>query len=129
MTTPGSSASTARVGIGPSPGAFRNAAIVGTLLQLAMVLSGHWIEFIKVNVFAIGGMLISAIAGVLYARAARLNRKQSAVQGALVGGLCALIGIAVSFALGDVPASILALGTLSSAVTGAIGGAIAGTAR
>ena len=81
MTTPGSSASTARVGIGPSPSAFRNAAIVGTLLQLAMVLSGHWIEFIKVNVFAIGGMLISAIAVVLYARAARLNRTPSPVHG------------------------------------------------
>ncbi len=129
MTTPGSSASTARVAMGSSPAAFRNAAIVGTLLQLAMVLSGHWIEFIKMNVFAIGGMLISAIAGVLYARAARVDRKQSALQGALVGGLSALIGIVVSFALGDVPASILALGTLSSTATGAIGGAIAGGAR
>ncbi|MEP6550186.1 MAG: hypothetical protein ABJB95_03335 [Gemmatimonadales bacterium] len=129
MTTPGSSASTARIGIGSSPPAFRNAVIVGTLLQLAMVISGHWVEFIKLNVFAIGGMLISAIAGVLYARAARVDRKGSALHGALVGGLCALIGIAVSFALGDVPASILALGTLSSAVTGAIGGAIAGGTR
>jgi hypothetical protein len=42
----------------------------------------------------------------------------------VVGGLCALIGIGVSLALKDVAPMILALGTLSSAVTGAIGGAI-----
>jgi hypothetical protein len=107
-------------------GAFTNALIVGTILQLAMVLSGHWVEFIKLNVFAIGGMLISAVAGVLYARASREPRGASAVKGTVVGGLCALIGIAVSFALGDVPANILVFGTLGSAVAGAIGGAIAG---
>jgi hypothetical protein len=91
-----------------------------------MVIAGHWVEFIKLNLFAAGGMLISAIAAVIYARAARTDRKTAAIQGALVGGLCALIGIAVSFALGDVPASILAFGTLGSAVAGAIGGAVAG---
>ena len=129
MTTPASSASTTRISSGGTMSAFRNATIIGTLLQLAMVLSGHWIEFIKLNVFAVGGMLISALAGVIYARSARVDRKKSAVQGALVGGLCALIGIVVSFILGDVPAGILVLGTLSSAVTGAIGGAIAGVKR
>lgn len=129
MTTLPGSASTARTAIGGSASAFRNATIVGTLLQLAMVISGHWVEFIKLNVFAVGGMLISAIAGAIYARSAKVNRKKSAAQGAIVGGLCALIGIAVSFALGDVPANILAIGTLGSAVTGAIGGAIAGGTR
>jgi hypothetical protein len=94
-----------------------------------MVIAGHWVEFIRLNLFAVGGMLISAVAGVIYARAARADRKASAIQGALVGGLCALIGIAVSFALGDVPVSILAFGTVGSAVAGAIGGAIAGGAR
>ena len=109
--------------------AFRSSLIIGTVLQLFMVISGHWVEFIKLNVFAIGGMAISAVAGVMYARRARQPRAKSAAQGALVGGLCALIGIIVSYALGDVTASILVLGTLSSAVTGAIGGAIAGGAR
>jgi hypothetical protein len=129
MTTPASSASTARITSGGTTSAFRNATIIGTVLQLAMVLSGHWVEFIKLNVFAVGGMLISAVAGVIYARSARVDRKKSAVQGAVVGGLCALIGIVVSFILDDVSAGILALGTLSSAVTGAIGGAVAGGKR
>jgi hypothetical protein len=44
------------------------------------------------------------------------------VGGILAGAICALLGIAVSYFLKDVPASLLALGTLSSAVTGAIGG-------
>jgi hypothetical protein len=109
--------------------AFTSSLIIGTVLQLAMVISGHWIEFIKLNVFTIGGMAISLLAGVIYARRARTTRGQSALYGAVVGGVCALIGIIVSFALGDVTASILILGTLSSAVTGAIGGAIAGGTR
>jgi hypothetical protein len=129
MTTPASSASATRINTGRTASAFRNTTMLGTLLQLVMVLSGHWVEFIKLNVFAVGGMLISALAGVVYARLARVDRRKSAIQGAIVGGLCALIGIAVSFFLGDVPANILVLGTLSSAVTGAIGGAIAGGTR
>ena len=42
--------------------------------------------------------------------------------GLLAGGLCAFIGIVVSYLLGDVTAMILVMGTASSAVTGAIGG-------
>jgi hypothetical protein len=41
-----------------------------------------------------------------------------------VGALCALIGIVVSYRLGDVTQSVLFLGTLSAAFTGAIGGLI-----
>jgi hypothetical protein len=113
----------------PSGNALRNATIIGTILQLAMVICGHWVEWIKMNGFAIGGVAISLIAGVIYARSARVARGTSAVNGAIAGGVCALIGIAVSFALGDVPALILVVGTLGSAVGGAIGGAVAGGAR
>jgi hypothetical protein len=53
----------------------------------------------------------------------RTDRTSAAVVGGLVAGaVCALIGIFVSYVLGDVPASLLALGTVSSAVTGAFGG-------
>jgi hypothetical protein len=107
----------------------RDALVLGTVLQLAMVLSGHWIEVIRLRGFAIGGMLISAIAGVVYARAAHVSRGKAAANGALVGGACAIIGIAVSYVLGDVPANILILGTLSSAVTGAIGGVLTRASR
>lgn len=131
MTAPAPRSATSPIVTAPSghAEAFRVSLIAGTVLQLLMVVSGHWVEFIKLNVFAVGGMVISALAGVMYARRARLPRAKSAAQGALVGGLCALIGIIVSYALGDVPASIIVLGTLSSAVTGAIGAAIAGGVR
>jgi hypothetical protein len=42
--------------------------------------------------------------------------------GALAGAVCAVIGIAASVVLGDTAAVILAIGTVSSAVTGAVGG-------
>jgi len=108
--------------------ALRNATVTGTVLQLAMVVSGHWVEFIRMNVFAIGGTGISLVAGVLYARAAHAARGNAALNGAIAGGACALIGIAVSYLLGDVPAAVLGFGTASSVVTGAIGGALAGGA-
>lgn len=106
-------------------GAVVRATILGTIAQLAMVISGHYVTSIA-KLFAVLGMAISLVAGVVYARSGTIpTRGGAALGGALAGGLCALIGIIVSYALADVPAMILAFGTLSSAVTGAIGGAIA----
>jgi hypothetical protein len=95
--------------------------IVGTVLQLIMVISGHYNEFIAQNVFALGGMTISLVAGAAYGISAGASRAAATMGGVVVGGGCALIGIALSVILGDVPPMILALGTLSSAITGAIG--------
>ena len=98
------------------------ATAVGTVLQAAMVIAGHTNKSIA-KLFAVGGMSLSLLAGALYAYLAAGSPTGSAVVGGiLAGGLCALIGIAISYLLKDVPASLLALGTLSSAVTGAIGG-------
>ena len=95
------------------------ATLAGTLLQVAMVVAGHANPSVK-NLFAVGGMSISLLAGVL---SVLLARGASPVLGAATaGGLCALLGIAVSVALGDVPVTLLLLGTVSSIVTGAIGG-------
>jgi hypothetical protein len=46
------------------------------------------------------------------------------IGGAIAGGLCALIGIAASWALGDVPAQVLGFGTVASTVAGLAGAAI-----
>lgn len=105
----------------------RNALIrataIGTVLQLAMVLSGHYVPAIAL-LFAPIGVGISLIAGLLYGRWAGPNGAWAG--GGLAGGLCAFLGIAVSFALGDVTAVILVAGTLSSAVGGMLGGWIGG---
>jgi hypothetical protein len=105
-----------------TPRALLTASVIGTVLQTAMVVAGHSNKSIA-NLFAVGGMSLSLIAGVIYAILARGSTTGSAVVGGvLAGAICALIGIAVSYFLKDVPASLLALGTLSSAVTGAVGG-------
>ena len=96
----------------------------GLAVQLAMVIAGHYVAFIKDNVFAIGGMLISLVAGLVYAKLAAGGWTPSLIGGLVAGGLCALLGIAVSVALKDTAANILLVGTLGSAVAGLIGGAV-----
>jgi hypothetical protein len=87
-----------------------------------MVVAGHSNKSIAA-LFAVGGMGLSLVAGVAYTVLARVTPTSGAVAGGTIAGaLCALIGIYVSYILGDVPASILLLGTVSSAVAGAIGG-------
>lgn len=98
------------------------ATVVGTIVQVAMVTAGHSNKSIA-GLFAVGGMGFSLVAGLLYATWARGGSTSSlAVGGSIAGAVCALIGIFVSYMLGDVPMSLLALGTISSAATGAIGG-------
>ena len=100
------------------------ATVIGLALQLAMVLIGHYVPAIREKGFAVGGMFFSLVAGLLYARMAQTGWGGALGGGALAGGLCAILGIAVSTALGDVPPMILAMGTAASAVTGLIGGAV-----
>jgi len=112
---------TALRGPGMQPEALTRATVVGTLLQLAMVVGGHSSPQIA-NLFAVGGVGISAVAGVLYWVWARGGSVGSvAAGGAIAGAGSGLLGIVVSYLLGDVPASVLGLGTASSGVTGAIG--------
>ena len=102
--------------------AFLVATLVGTVLQTAMVVAGHSNKQIA-GLFAVGGMGLSLLAGLIYVlRAPAGSVGNALVGGMLAGAACAFIGILVSYMLKDVPASLLALGTVSSAVTGAIGG-------
>jgi hypothetical protein len=109
---------------GAARSALINATLIGTALQLAMVVSGHYNKGIA-NLFAVLGMTISLVAGLLFALWAKQPTVGGAALGGLIaGGVCALLGILVSYALGDVTAMIIIVGTVSSAVTGAIGGAV-----
>ena len=100
------------------------ATLTGTVLQLIMIVAGHFVPFVKDNVFMWGGMAISMVAGLLYAWAAKGRLGDSMIGGAISGGLCALLGIAASVAWGDTPVFVLAAGTLMSAITGLVGGGI-----
>jgi hypothetical protein len=97
---------------------------VGLGLQLAMVIVGHFVPLVKNGGFAIGGMTISLFAGVLYAKLTETGWRDSLAGGALSGGACALIGIAASVFLKDVPMAVLGFGTVASAVTGMAGAAL-----
>lgn len=100
------------------------ATVVGLILQVAMVVIGHSNMAIK-GLFAVGGMGFSLVAGVIYGLVAGGGTFGAlALGGALAGGICAFLGILVSHLLGDVPPTLLLLGTLSSVITGAIGGAV-----
>ena len=93
---------------------------VGTALQIAMVVAGHFIPPLRAW-WGPGGMLISLVVGGL---AAQTRWPDTLVAGALAGGVGAFIGISIALLLGDVPAMLLALGTISSVVAGIIGAAV-----
>lgn len=95
---------------------------VGLVLQLAMVITGHVVVGLRDPGFAIGGTAFSFVAGLLFARLRHGYWSSAITGGAIAGGLCALIGIFVSVMLGDVPASLLMLGTFGSTIAGAAGG-------
>jgi hypothetical protein len=100
-----------------------NATLIATIAQIAMVVTGHFVPAVA-GLFAIGGMGISALAGWFALKGQAASISAAAGGGALAGGIGAAIGIGVSVAMGDVPASLLVMGTGASTVTGLIGGLI-----
>jgi hypothetical protein len=102
---------------------FARVTLAATAAQVGMVVAGHYSAPIRDNIFALGGMGISLLAGVIYARLSGGGWLNSLIGGLLSGGACAFLGIGVSVFLGDVPPSLLAFGTAGSAVAGLIGGA------
>ena len=98
--------------------------VIATVFQLAMVLAGHYVPYIRDNVFAIGGMGISLVFGAAWARAGAKGKGHATLGGGIVGGVSALIGIAVCVALGDTEAVVLGFGTAGSFVAGLIGGIV-----
>jgi hypothetical protein len=98
------------------------ATAIATVLQILMVVAGH-IHPGVASMFAVGGMGLSFLGGLFYEYLAKhRSSAPAAVGGMVAGAICAFIGILVSYMLGNVPASLLVLGTLSSAITGALGG-------
>jgi hypothetical protein len=99
------------------------ATLIGTVLQLAMVVSGHFVPAVK-GAFMWGGLSLSLVAGLIYGVRARGSWAWTLVGGLIAGAVCAFIGIFVSWLLKDVPTFVLAMGTVSSGITGLIGGAV-----
>lgn len=105
-----------------SRNALVTATAIATALQVAMVVTGHFVPAIAA-LFAPLGTFLSLVAGVLYARISGAPVGPAASGGAIAGALCGVIGVAVSLALGDVTAVVLAIAAVSGIVAGALGGA------
>ncbi len=101
----------------------RRWTVIGGVMQLIMVLVGHWVAVIA-DAFPILGTLIALTVGLLFARDAGGGLWGAIVGGALAAGISALVGVAVSFALGDVARDVILIATVSGLVAGAVGGAI-----
>lgn len=101
----------------------RRWTVIGATLQLVMVLVGHWVAAIA-GVFGILGTLIALLVGFLFAREAGGGLGGALTGGALAAGISALVGVAVSFSLGDVGAPVIGIAAGSGLVAGAVGGVL-----
>jgi hypothetical protein len=102
--------------------ALQRAILVGTLFQVIAVVIAHFSQWIESHALLFGGMMISATMGYLYAQEVARGYVRGACGGAVAGGLCAVMGIAVSVLLGDMTLKMLGIRTLISVLTGAVGG-------
>jgi hypothetical protein len=99
-------------------------AVLGTILQLIMVVVGHYVPQVA-SLFPVVGTAIGGVAGLLNGWwSPNASPQNAAGGGAVAGGVGGLIGTIVSHLLGDVPASTLAIGTGASAGAGILGGLI-----
>ena len=94
--------------------------IAGILLQVAMVVAGHY----SANVLMLSGLLgvgIPFLLGLAYGSSRTLETKGAARDGFLIGVVGAFIGVVVAVLLGDQSWSLLTFAPLSSGLTGILG--------
>jgi hypothetical protein len=96
--------------------------IIATILQVAMVVAGHFNEFVLLNLSAILGVGIPLVVAFFYGRHV-VSGKTAMWGGVVIGFVGAFVGIALAILMGDQTAALLAFGPASSAVTGVIGAA------
>jgi len=100
----------------------QRATVTGIVLQLAMVMIGHYVSWFSNSTYTFGTMMISGLAGLLYARDFAKGYPKGALGGAIAGGTCGIIGVSAANILGDVPLMSLAVGAAITILIGAIGG-------
>ena len=98
------------------------ATTIGTLLQVLMVVAGHFMPQVA-QLFPVVGTGLGGVTGLLFGLFNK-NASGDALAGgaAASGGIGGLLGAVVSMALGDATGSTIAIATGSTAVAGAIGG-------
>jgi uncharacterized membrane protein YeaQ/YmgE (transglycosylase-associated protein family) len=98
------------------------ATLVGTVLQIAVVVLGHFIPFISLHASLFAAMFIAGLAGLFYARDLDRGWALGTLGSVIAGTAGALIGIALSVAIGDKPASLIRFVIVASLLSSAAGG-------
>jgi hypothetical protein len=95
---------------------------IGTLLQTAMVVIGHFIPaLMEAGLFPVGGTLIGLVTGWMAGAGVTAPAGSTALAGGAAAGVAGVLGSLVSTALGDVPLGNVAIAGVSTFVAGAIG--------
>jgi len=98
------------------------ATLVGTILQIAVVVLGHFIPFISLHASLFAVMFIAGLAGLFYARDLDRGWALGTLGSVIAGTIGALIGIAMAVAIGDKPASLIRFVIVASLLSSAAGG-------
>ena len=102
--------------------AIRSATIIGTILQVVLALLAHLSDWLLLHALLFGAMILSAIAGYLYAYGATKDYPAAAAGGAYAGGLCGVFGVALSVVLGDTDPGLLVQNCIIFTIAGVVGG-------
>jgi hypothetical protein len=94
---------------------------LAALLQIAMVVAGHFNDFVLLNLSAALGVGIPLVVAFFYGRRVAAM-KTAAWGGVVIGFVGAFLGISLAILLGDQTLALLTFGPASSAMTGAVGG-------
>ena len=96
---------------------------MGVALQLAMVLTGHWVESVRLLSGPLGTGIPFAL-GLWYGAVEPLSLGEAARGGFLIGLVGAVVGVLLAILLGDQGWILLTFAPLSSALTGLLGAII-----
>jgi hypothetical protein len=100
----------------------RRAIIVGVVFELLLVAAAHFYPWLKPNFLLFGCMLLSGVAGLLYARDLARGFGAGALGGAAVGALCGVVAVSAANLLNEQPELYLPYGVMVLMLTGAVGG-------
>lgn len=100
----------------------QRATITGIILQITMIIIGHYVSWVRDNAYEFGAMMISGLAGLLYARDFAKGYAKGAFGGAIAGGTSGIIAVCAANILGDVPLIAVPIGGAVTILIGAIGG-------
>lgn len=97
--------------------------VAGVVLQVAMVVTGHFLEAVLM-MSGILGVGIPFALGLAYGASRAPDAKEASRDGFLIGLVGAFVGVIVAILLGDQTWALLSFAPVSSGLTGLLGAVI-----